>query len=166
MSALESDSVRVGISINALSNSILGRWARWDRYIQKLDMISVPKDVLSALVSGADEKYMRALVDTTFPFFRESVILMKGKYDLKRSIEALEDYTHTANIVSDHTVDGPIHFFTIRHGMGDMWSIFTKVFLERLFSEFVPHDDVEYVVEENIVVAKISLGSKWDEHDY
>lgn len=164
--ALESDSARLGISVSSLSNSILGRWARWDRHVQKLGMVAVPKAMFSMIVPEKDEREIRDLVDSILPFFQEAVILMKGKYDLKRCIETLEDYMRTTQVVSDHTVDGSVHRFTIQHGMGMFWSVFTKMMLERLFSEFVPDKKVEYDVRENIVSVSIPLGSDWDEHDY
>ena len=72
----------------------------------------------------------------------------------------------STGIVSDHTIDGTTHCFTIQHGMGDSWSMFIKIMLGRLFSEFVPDKKVEYDMRENIISVRISLGSEWDEHDY
>lgn len=166
MTALESDAARLGISINALSNSILMRWAKWDRHMQKLGMITVPKDVFAVLVSGGNEMWIHTLVNGVFPHFREAVILIKGKYDLKRCIETLEEYMQTTGIVSDHTVNGPVHSFIIRHAMGDIWSIFIKLMMERLFAEFVPNVKAEYDLDTDIISIRVSLGSEWDEHDY
>lgn len=70
-------------------------------------MVPVPKDMVSTLVANRDEDYIRSLADTVLPFFRESVIFMKGKYDLKRCIKALEDYMRTTGIASDHTIQDP-----------------------------------------------------------
>ena len=166
VTALESDSVRLGISVNSLSNNILKKWARWDRHVQKLEMLAVPKDVVAAFVPDYDEKQVYDLVDSVMPFFQEAVILIKGKYDLKRCIETLDDYMKSTGIASDHTMDGSTHCFTIQHGMGNSWSVFIKVMLGRLFSEFVSDKKVEYDVHENIISVRVSLGSEWDEHDY
>ena len=166
MTALESDSTRLGISINSLSNSVLMRWAKWDRHMQKLGMITVPKHLFTMLVSGGNERWIHSLVDGVFPYFREAVVLIKGKYDLKRCIETLEEYMQTTGIVSDHTVNGPTHYFIIRHGMGNLWSVFIKIMMERLFVEFVPDIKAEYDIDTDIIAIRISLGSEWDEHDY
>ena len=45
---------------------------------------------------------------------KEAVILIKGKYDNKRCIEALDGYMQSTGIVSDHTMDGATHCFTIQ----------------------------------------------------
>ena len=166
MSTLESDSARLGISVNSMSNIILKRWARWDRYVQKLGMVAVPKDMITAFVPDGDEQQIHDLVDCILPFFQEAVILIKGKYDLKRCIETLEDYMQTTGIASDHTMEGSIHYFTIRHGMGASWSAFIKIMMGRLFSEFAPDKKVEYDMRANIISVSVSLGSDWDEHDY
>lgn len=166
MAALESDSARLGISINSVSNSILRKWAGWDRHVQQLGMVMVPKEMFSMLVPDEDEKEIRDLVDGILPFFQEAVILMKGKYDLKRCIETLEDYMRTTRVVSDHTIESSVHCFTVRHGMGNFWSVFIKIMLERLFAEFVPDKKVEYDIRANIISVRVPLGSDWDEHDY
>ena len=166
MTALESDSTRLGISVNSLSNSIFKKWARWDRHVQKLEMVAVPKDVVASFVPDYDEKQIYDLVDSIMPFFQEAVILIKGKYDLKRCIETLDDYMQSTGIVSDHTMEGAIHCFTIQHGMGNSWSVFIKIMLGRLFSEFVPDKKVKYDIRDNIISVRVSLGSDWDEHDY
>lgn len=166
MAALESDSAHLGISVNSMSNSILTKWARWDRHIQKLQMVTVPKELISIFIPDDNEKDIYGLVDRIFPFFQDVVILIKGKYDLKRCIETLEDYMQTTGIVSDHTLEGQVHVFTIRHEMGRPWSVFIKAMLGRLFAEFVPDKKVEYEIYTNIITVRIPLGSDWDEHNY
>ena len=166
VSALESDSARLGISLNSMANSILKRWARWDRHIQNLEMVAVPKQLIPMLVPDADEKNVLDLVDGIFPVFQEAVMMIKGKYDLKRCIETLEDYMQTTGMVSDHKVEGQVHIFTVRHGMGRCWSVFIKAVLRRLFTEFVPDRKIEYEMQENIISVRVQLGSDWDEHDY
>ena len=166
LAVLESDSARLGISVNSVTNSVLKRWANWDRHMRNLETVTVPKQMIHLLMSNADEKSIHDLTDGIFPFFQEVVILMKGKYDLKRCIETLEDYMRTTDVVSDHKVEGPVHIFTIRHGMGVYWSIFVKTILGRLFAEFVPDREIEYEMQANIISIRVPLGSDWDEHDY
>ena len=166
MAALESDAAHRGISVNSMLNSILRRYARFDRHVQKLGMITVPKETIPALFSDDDEGRIHTLVDGVFPIFRQAVVFIKGGYDLKRCIETLEEYMQTTGMASKHTVEGPIHCFTIQHGMGSAWSVFVRVMLGRLFAEFMPDKKVDYDVHESTVSVRISLGADWDEHDY
>ena len=164
--ALESDSARLGIPVNSVTNSVLKRWANWDRHMRTLETVMVPKQMIHMLISNTDEKSIYDLADGIFPFFQELVILMKGKYDLKRCIETLEDYMQTTGMISDHKVEGQVHIFTVRHRMGRYWSVFIKAVLRRLFTEFVPDRKIEYEMQENIISVRVQLGSDWDEHDY
>ena len=50
--------------------------------------------------------------------------------------------------------------------MENSGSVFIKIILGRLFSEFVPDKKVEYDMHDNAISVRISLGSEWDEHDY
>ena len=51
-------------------------------------------------------------------------------------------------------------------GVGNSGSVFIKIILGRLFSEFVPDKKVEYDMYDDTISVRISLGSGWDEHDY
>lgn len=159
--ALESDSARLGISVNSMTNKILKRWMSWDRYMQTLEMVPVPKQMIPILVPDANQENVYDWINGLLPIFREAVMLIKGKYDLKHCIETLEDYMRVTGIVSDHKVDGQTHTFTVRHGMGINWSIFIKAMLGRLFAEFIPNKKVEYEMQTNTISVRISLNSGW-----
>ena len=157
VAALESDSDSLSISVNSMVARILKRWARWDRHMQNLEMVPVPKQMIPILVPAADEKNVPIWINGILPIFREAVILIKGKYDLKNCMETLEDWMRATGIVSEHKIDGQIHIFTVRHGMGTDWSIFIKAMLGRLFAEFVPDKKIEYEMQTNIISVRVSL---------
>ncbi len=159
--ALESDSARLGISVNSMTNKILKRWMSWDRYMQTLEVVPVPKQMIPVLVPDANQENVHDWINGLLPIFREAVMLIKGKYDLKHCIETLEDYMRVTGIVSDHKVDGQTHTFTVRHGMGINWSMFIKAMLGRLFAEFIPNKEVEYEMQTNTISVRISLNSGW-----
>ena len=165
-SAIRSEATTLGISPAAMYSNILSRYARWDRYAQKLEMVQVPKEVLSAVVTEWDEKQARTVASAALRFMKSAVIMMKGKYDLKRTIETLEQYMRVTGMASDHTVDGNIHRFTIRHDMGMPWSVFVRAVLQNVFGTFVPGVDVEFDVHDDMVSVSVALGSDWDEHCY
>ena len=166
MASLESESTQCGISVNAMASRILSRWSRWDRHAENLGMVLIPLEMVTMLTQNSNENDITRVVDKIFPFFQDTVVLIKGKYDLKRSIETLEDYMQTMNIISTHTVENNAHYFIIRHKLGIYWSIFIKMFLNKLFTKFVPDNRVDYTVQENIITVKALLGSDWDEHSY
>ncbi|MBI1658997.1 MAG: hypothetical protein IS632_09555 [Thaumarchaeota archaeon] len=158
---LESDSARIGISVNSMTNKILKRWVSWDRYMQTLEVVPVPKQMIPVLVPDANQENVQDWINGILPIFQEAVMLIKGKYDLKHCIETLEDYMRVTGIATDHKVDGQTHTFTVRHGMGTNWSIFIKAMLGRLFGEFMPNTKVEYEMQTNTISVRISLDSGW-----
>ena len=164
--SLESEAARLNTSSSHVLGDILQKWSEWDRYEEKLRVVPVPMVMLSELVAGDDEKTVRIVASKALLFFKEAVVLMKGKYDLKRAIETLEGYMRATGMTSDHTVNGAVHCFTVQHEMGTVWSMFMQVMLQELFNEFIPDRKVDFEMYGGTVSAKIALGSDWDEHDY
>jgi len=108
----------------------------------------------------------KEIIDVLFTTIKNSVMFMKGGYDLKRTIETLEDYMRSSGMESDHRKEGDVHHFIIQHKMGMQWSIFTELLLRRVFAEFEKEHDLTFQTTESTVIASIPLGSDFDEHDY
>ena len=87
------------------------------------------------------------------------------KEENKRTIETLEDYMRNSGMDSDHRIEGDLHHLIIQHKMGIQWSIFTELLLKRVFAEF-EKSVLTFQTTESTVIATISLGSDFDEHDY
>ena len=94
------------------------------------------------------------------------MLFIKGGYDLKRTIETLEDYMRSSGMESDHRIEGELHHFIIQHKMGMQWSIFTELLLRRVFTEFEKENNLTFQTTESTVIATIPLGSDFDEHNY
>src|SRR5574340_226693 len=93
-------------------------------------------------------------------------MFMKGNYDLKRAIEALEDYMRASGMTSDHRIEGGIHHFIIQHNLGIKWSLFTEYLLKQIFHQFLPNLAMQCKTTPNTTIASIALGSEFSEHDY
>ena len=61
---LKSDAARLNVSPNTMLNNVLRRWLDWDRYAEKLDLIPVPKKLLSEIVLGSDAGQIHGLPST------------------------------------------------------------------------------------------------------
>ena len=157
----------LNMSASQLHNSILKKWVEWDNDAQSLGLIPAPKEILAEILSCMNESDIQRIVARTMKFFKDAVIMMEGGYDLKRCIMVLEKYMRATGIASSHTIaKGGIHYFTIRHGMGVLWSRFIESVLRHLFSEFVPDQKIGFEMSEGTLVCKIELGSDWNKHDY
>jgi hypothetical protein len=163
---METEAMQRGISQNVLVRQILEKFVQWDRFGDKIDMIPVPKGILQSLGVNLEASDINMIVEILKPVIKNNVMFMKGKYDLRRCIEALEDYMRASGIKSDHRIEGSLHHFIVQHELGMTWSLFTEQLLKEIFHEFLPEKNIKTQTTESIVIATISLGSDFNEHDY
>ncbi len=163
---LETEAREKNISQNVLVKQILMKYVRWERFAQKMGIIPVPQKILESLGGDMSHKDVLKIIDVLFVSIKDSVMLMKGGYDLKRTIETLEDYMRSSGMESDHRIEGELHHFIIQHKMGMQWSIFTELLLRRVFTEFEKENNLTFQTTESTVIATIPLGSDFDEHNY
>ncbi len=163
---LETEAVQKNISQNVLVKQILEKYVNWDRFGDKIGMIPVPKGILDSLGADMDGDDINEIIQVVLPLIKDTVLFMKGKYDLKRCIETLEDYMKASGMKSDHRTEGEEHHFIIQHELGMQWSFFTEQLLRGIFNQFIPDKNIKFQTTESTVIASISLGSDFSEHDY
>ena len=71
-----------------------------------------------------------------FPMIKDTVLFIKGGYDLKRCIETLEDYMRASGMNSDHRIEGDIHIFLIQHDLGNEMVCLYRTITNSSFSKF------------------------------
>ena len=163
---LETEAMEKNISQNVLVKQILEKYVEWERFASKIGMLPVPKAILSTLGEEMEGEDIDEIVKVIRPLIKESVLFMKGKYDLRRCIESLEDYMKASGMKSDHRMEGELHHFIIQHELGMKWSLFTEQLLKEIFHEFLPEKNVKTQTTEKTVITTIALGSDFSEHDY
>ncbi len=163
---LETEAMQKNVSLNVLTKQILEKYIQWDRFSDKIGIVPVPKKILDVLGKDMTGKDIDHIIDVILPMIKDTVLFMKGDYDLKRVIETLEDYMRASGMTSDHRLEGTIHHFIIQHDLGMNWSFFTEQLLKRVFHSFLPNTNFQCKTTDSTVVAKIGLGSDWSEHDY
>lgn len=163
---LETESMEKNISHNVLVKQILEKYIQWDRYADKIGMIPVPKNIIDELGKEMSGEDIDGIIKVMLPMIKESVLFMKGKYDLKRCIETLEDYMKASGMKSDHRIEGELHHFIVQHELGVKWSLLTERLFKEIFHEFLPDLNLKCQTTEKTVIATIALGSDFSEHDY
>lgn len=163
---LEAEAQNKKISQNVLVNQILENYVKWDRFSAKIGMIPVPREILKELGDGMDSSDINMIVDVLKPFIKNNVMFIKGTYDLKRSIETLEDYIRATGMKSDHRIEGSLHHFIVQHELGNVWSLFVEQLLKEIFHEFLPENNIKTESTDSTVITTISLGEDFDEHSY
>ena len=163
---LETEAMNKNISQNVLVKQILEKYVSWDRFGDKLGMIPIPKGILNSLGMEMSGQDINEIIKVVLPLIKDTVLFMKGKYDLKRCIETLEDYMKASGMKSDHRIEGELHHFIIQHELGMNWSFFTEQLLKEIFNQFLPNKNIKFQTTKNTVIATIPLGSDFSEHDY
>ena len=138
-------------SLNVLVNQVLRRYREWDRYEAKLAMMPVPKVMLSNLIDNAislakkngikesdvlayRDQLIKEAARIAFNVMKDSVLLMKQKYNLWAVLNVLQEYMKVSGISSDHRIEaGGRHVFIIQHDLGENWSLFTKELMTMIF---------------------------------
>jgi hypothetical protein len=163
---LETEARQKNISQNVLVKQILQKYVTWERFAEKIGMFPVPQKILVNLGENLSHQDVLKIIDSLFTTIKDSVLFIKGGYDLKRTIETLEDYMRNSGMESDHRIEGDLHHFIIQHKMGIHWSIFTELLLRRVFTEFEKEKELKFQTTESTVIATVPLGSDFDEHNY
>lgn len=163
---LETESAQKSISQNVLVKQILEKYVAWDRFSDKIGMIPVPKGILETLGDELDGKDIDEIINLMFPLIKDTVMFIKGGYDLKRCIETFEDYMRASGMNSDHRIEGELHTFLIQHDLGMKWSVFTEQLLTQIFRNFMPELELKFQTTDNTVILTAPLGSDFDEHNY
>lgn len=163
---LETESTEKNISQNVLVKQILEKYVEWDRFAEKIGMIPVPVNILERLGKEMSGKDIESILKVMIPLIKESVLFMKGKYDLQHCLETLEDYMKASGMKSDHRIEGENHHFIIQHDLGMKWSLLTERLLKEIFHEFLPEKNVKCQTTEKTIISTIGLGSDFNEHEY
>jgi len=163
---LETEAMQKNISQNVLVKQILEKYIQWDKFADKIGFIPVPNGILKALGDELDGRNIDAIIKVVHPIIKNTVMYMKGGYDLMRCIETLEDYMRASGMKSDHRIEGNLHHFIIQHDLGLKWSVFTEQLLAEIFRGFMPDKNIKFQTTESTVIATIALGSDFSEHNY
>lgn len=163
---LETEAMQRKISQNVLVKQILEKYVNWDRFAENIGMIPVPKDILKTLGEEMEGDTINKIIEVMIPLVKDWVMFMKGNYDLKRAIEAFEDYMRASGMTSDHRIEGDIHHFIVQHNLGIKWSLFTEMLLKQIFYQFLPNLAVKSRTTPNTAIVSSALGSEFSEHDY
>jgi len=145
---LQRDANQNEISLNVLINKILRMYVEWGRYENKLGMMPVPKNFISSLIQETirltesngisvdpyKEQLIKYSAEIAFYNIKESVILMKKKFDLWSVLSVLQEYMKVSGITADHIIEArKKHIFVIQHELGEYWSLFAKELLNLIF---------------------------------
>ena len=167
---LQRDANQNEISLNVLVNQILRMYVEWGRYENKLGMMPVPKNFISSLIQETirltesngisvdpyKEQLIKYSAEIAFYNIKESVILMKKKFDLWSVLSVLQEYMKVSGITADHRIEaGKKHIFVIQHELGEYWSLFAKELLNLIFYSLASVRAEIQITEKSIIAEVI-----------
>lgn len=168
---LQREADNSGVSLNILVNQLLKRYNDWGKYESKLNMIPVPKVILSSCMDMLVEivreidtkrteeyrnKIVRHAAEIAFDAMKDAVLLMKNQYNLWDVLEVLRQYMKASGIKADHRIAGRKNIFVIQHEMGENLSLFTQDMLKLIF-ERLAKVKIESKITPNTTVVEVTL---------
>lgn len=150
---LENDAKTKNLSVNALINTIFSRYAEWDRYAEKLDLMTVQKDFIKTLLALVDEQTVRGIARKFGSHILKDNLLFFFK---EVSVDAFLAYVsnqcrYAGTAEHDISKTGSHYTITANHGLGEKWSIFLEEFVLQGMKHIGVMPDVE-ITERTIVI--------------
>ena len=150
---LDEEADRMGVSVNALVGIILKRYAEFTRYLSKIDMVVLNRELIISLLESRDEDYLYKL-GTKLGGAVSIDTIMFWKKDL--SEESVLEYIEKIICLYGHlgTYDELSHSnsrtIVIRHRLGRKGSKFFEGYLRSTIKNTVNKDAVFDVTDSSI----------------
>lgn len=135
---LEEEAKKNRTSLNTLVSQILSRYADWWRYVGKLGLIPVSKDLLRDVYKSLDKPELEELgkrfAETSG---REHVLYLFQQLTFGTILQFLDLWSSHFDAY-EHRYDGKMHYYTVHHDVNLNFSIFVKEFVTTMIKESVP----------------------------
>jgi hypothetical protein len=133
LSVLDEEAERMGISVNALVGTVLRRYAEFTRYLSKIDMVVINREVLTSLMEEMDEDDLYKLgLKLGETVLSDTVIFWKKEITERTVMEYIEKvicrYGHLGTYDEKQMPGGSL-VMVIRHRLGKKGSRFLEGYL-------------------------------------
>lgn len=137
LNVLDEEAVRMGISVNALVGIILKRYSEFTRYLSKIDMIVMNREMLTSFLDGLSEEKVYELGTklgrSTLP---DTLMFWKKELTERGIMEYIEKvmcrYGHLGTYDERHMPGGQMTI-VVRHRLGKKGSRFIEGYLKTGF---------------------------------
>lgn len=133
LNILDEEAERMGISVNALVGIILRRYADFTRFLSKLDMVVINRDILTSLLERSDEDEIYRLgITLGEKVLPDTVIFWKKEMTERAVLEYVEKvvcrYGQFGTYDEKQTTGGKT--IVVRHRLGKNGSRFLEGYLQ------------------------------------
>lgn len=118
---LDEESERMGVSVNALVNMILKRYSEFTRFLSKIDLVVVNRELLKSLFDsypGDDIYGLGVIAGETIP--RDTILFWKKTLNFETVLEYIEKIICRYGFLGtyDETTQNEKRIIVIRHRLG------------------------------------------------
>ncbi|MFQ5941868.1 MAG: hypothetical protein ACE5KA_09255 [Nitrososphaerales archaeon] len=121
---LQKDAERNGGSLNFLINSIVKRYASWEKYAEEIGFIPLTKETVRLIFKNLDDQSVHMIanqIGRTIP--KKSILLMFNKIDFD-SIISFFVITLSRYGMVQHEINGRTHDIILHHNVNSKFSDF------------------------------------------
>jgi hypothetical protein len=138
MRILRDEAELSGISLNSFINQILKRFVEWDIYGPKVGMVPIAKPVVMELFNKmSKEEIIHMALNIGKGAVHDIALFMKNKMDLDSFMSWFEIRMKRSSIEMTHSSENELHIYTVKHDLGENWSLYHKTVLELMFNEIL-----------------------------
>ena len=150
---LDEEAERMGVSVNALVGIILRRYSEFTRYLSKIDMVILNRELIISLLEAKDEEYLYELgTKLGGTVSVDTIMFWKKDLSEKSVIEYIEKiiclYGHLGTY--DEVSNSDNRTIVIRHRLGRKGSKFFEGYLRSTLKNTVKKDAVFDVTDSSI----------------
>lgn len=122
------------LSFNALVIKALLRYTEWERFIQKIGFVSLPREMLRAILEAGDQHALDAISLATACTFKESILLWFKEVNVNTFLEFLRILSTYSRLWEyDLRSNGNNYTITVHHQLGEKWSKSYSGFVREVF---------------------------------
>src|ERR687891_1529992 len=146
LTVLDEEAKRMGISVNALVGIILRQYVEFTRYLSKIDMVVINREILTSLIELLDEEELynmgRKLGQTVLP---DTIMFWKKETTEKAVMEYIEKmvcrYGHLGTY-DERRMPGGQMAIVVRHRLGKNGSPFFEGYLQEGIKNTLSNDAI------------------------
>lgn len=137
ISTLRTVSEEKQISLNTLVNQILDRYTEWERFGEKVGMISLPKPIVAKLFDKMTKEEVLDLANSVGKSaVKDIAIFMGNEIDINSFLRWFEIRMKVSSAQLTRTTKDEINTYVVKHDLGMNWSLYHKTILELIFRDF------------------------------
>src|SRR5919202_1011591 len=156
---LDEEAERMGISVNALVGIILKRYSEFTRYLSKIDMVILNRELIISLLESKDEEYLYKLgTEVGGTVSIDTIMFWKKDLSEESVLEYIEKIICLYGRLGtfDEVSHSDSRTIVIRHRLGRKGSKFFEGYLRSTLKNTIRKDAVFDVTDSSI---KFEIGS-------